>query len=148
VREWESPWLGRTGADQAYAGAAAVMGQAVVEGLFGVSIVGKEVRLSPRLSDLSGGVRVYEPSTDIYAAYEYQAADRRETIQYGSNSPTALSIRLPVRWHGVTRARLDGKDWLPITYQRVGQELVGTVIVPSGTHRVDMFEVPVGRPRF
>jgi hypothetical protein len=148
VREWESPWLGRTGADQAYAGAAAVMGQAVVEGLFGVSIVGKEVRLSPRLSDLSGGVRVYEPSADIYAAYEYQAADRRETIQYGSNSPTALSIRLPVRWHGVTRARLDGQDWLPITYQRVGQELVGTVIVPSGTHRVDMFEVPVGRPRF
>src|SRR6202158_6326094 len=73
VREWESPWLRRTGEDQAYAGAAAVVGQSVVEGLFGVSIVGPEVRLSPRLDDMNGGVRVYEPSTDMYAAYEYQA---------------------------------------------------------------------------
>jgi hypothetical protein len=148
VREWESPWLARTGADQAYAGAAAVMGQSVVEGLFGVSIVGREVRLTPRLSDLSGGVRVYEPSSDLYAAYEYQASDRREAVQYGSNSPTALSIRLPVRWQGPTRARLDGKDWLPITYQRVGQELLGNVVVPSGTHRVEMFQVPRGRAKF
>jgi len=148
VREWESPWLGRTGADKAYAGAAAVMGQSVVEGLFGVSIVGKEVRVTPRLSDMTGGIRVYEPSTDLYLAYEYQASERREGIQYGSNSPTALSVRLPVRWSGATRARLDGKDWLPISYQHVGQELVGTVIVPSGAHRVEMLRVPAGRPKF
>ncbi|MBV8717007.1 MAG: hypothetical protein JOZ65_18250, partial [Chloroflexi bacterium] len=53
-----------------------------------------------------------------------------------------------VRWHGDTRARLDGKDWLPLTYQRVGQTLLGSVVVPSGNHKVDMFEVPSGRKRF
>ena len=148
VHEWESPWLGRTGADQAYAGAASVMGQSVVDGLFGVQIVGKEVRLTPRLEDMSGGVRVYEPATDVYAAYEYQATERGEAVQYGSNSPTALSIRLPVRWSGDTRARLDDKDWLPITYQHIGETLVGIVIVPSGTHQVTMFEVPAGRDKF
>ena len=148
VHEWESPWLKRTGADQAYAGAAAVVGQSVVEGLFGVSMVGREVRLTPRLESMSGGVRVYEPATDMYAAYEYQAAERGEAVQYGSNSPTALSLRLPVRWRGETRARLDGKDWLPITYQRNGEQLIGTVIVPSGVHKVEMFEVPSGRRKF
>jgi hypothetical protein len=148
VREWESPWLKRTGDDQAYAGAAAVVGQSIVEGLFGVQMVGQEVRLMPRLDDTTGGVRVYEPSTDTYVAYEYQATERGESLQYGSNSPAALSVRLPVRWRGSTRARLDGKDWLPITYQPSGEMLVGTVIVPSGKHQIEVREVPAGRAKF
>jgi hypothetical protein len=148
VREWESPWLSHHGADQAYAGAAAVVGQSVIEGLFGVQMLGREVQLSPRLDDLSGGVRVYEPATDLYVAYEYQASERGEGLSYGSNSPTALAIRLPVRWRGETQARLDGKDYLPVVYQRVGETLIGTVIVPSGTHRVEFFEVRPGRAKF
>ncbi|HEV7664513.1 MAG TPA: hypothetical protein VGQ62_13315 [Chloroflexota bacterium] len=148
VREWESPWLNRNGADQAYAGAAAVMGQSVVEGLFGVSLGAREVRLTPRLDDLSGGVRVYEPATDTYVAYEYQGGERGESIQYGTNSPSAIAVRLPVRWSGETLARLDGKDYLPVTYQRTGEVLLGAVIVPSGTHRVEFSEAPPTRPKF
>jgi hypothetical protein len=148
VREWESPWLGRTGADQAYAGAASVVGQSVVDGLFGVNLSGREVRLTPRLDDLSGGVRVYEPGTDTYVAYEYQATERSEMIQYGTNSPTAIAVQLPVRWSGPTQARLDNKTYLPLVYERRGQVLLGTVIVPSGQHQVTMREVPAGRQRF
>ncbi len=148
VREWESPSLSRTGADQAYAGAAAVMGQAVVQGLFGVSMHGQVVSVTPRLDDQNGGVRVYEPALDLYVAYEYQATGLGETLQYGSNSSTALSIHLPVRWHGDTRARIDGKDWLPITYQRVGPVPLATVVVPSGQHKVELFEVPRGPKKF
>jgi hypothetical protein len=148
VREWESPWLGRNGAEQAYAGAAAVVGQAIVEGLFGVQILGREVRLTPRLDDMTGGIRVYEPAADLYVAYEYQATERSETLQYGSNSPTALSVQLPVRWRGATGARLDGKDWLPVSYQRTGQVLSGTVIVPSGSHKVEFRQIPSGRAKF
>lgn len=148
VREWESPSLKRTGADQAYAGAAAVMGQSVIDGLFGIHLVGKEVSITPRLESSSGGARVYEPSTDIYVAYEYSALERSEVISYGSNSPTALSLHLQVRWRGDTRARLDGKDWLPVTYQRVGQELVGTVVVPSGVHKVELKEILSERKHF
>lgn len=148
VREWESPVGSRTGADQAYVGAAAVVGQSVVEGLFGVQFVGKEVRLTPRLDGVSGGARVYEPATDVYVAYEYQAGERGETIRYGTNSPVAPSIRLPVRWRGQTEARLDGKDLLPIVYERVGETLMARVIVPSGQHRVDVMDVPAGRRHF
>jgi hypothetical protein len=148
VREWESPSLKRTGAEQAYAGAAAVMGQSVVDGLYGIRIMGQTVSVSPRLGNMNGGVRVYEPAADLYVAYEYQATDRGETVQYGSNSQTALSLHLAVRWRGDTRARLDGKDYLPIAYQRVGQELQGTVVVPSGQHKVDIFQAPSGRRKF
>ncbi|MBV9543435.1 MAG: hypothetical protein JOY61_03550, partial [Chloroflexi bacterium] len=148
VREWESPWLDRTGADQAYSGAAAVVGQSIVEGLFGVQMIGKEVHITPRLDDANGGVRVYEPATDTYVAYEYQASERGETIRYGTNSPTAASIRLPVRWRGQTLARLDGKDFLTVVYEHLGEELIGTVVVPSGQHRVEFFEVPSGRKKF
>jgi hypothetical protein len=148
VREWESPSLQRTGADQAYAGAAAVMGQSVVSGLFGVQIVGKEVSLTPRLEDQNGGVRVYEPAMDLYVAYEYQGLEHSDVMSYGSNSSTALSLHLPVRWSGRSLARLDGKDWLPITYQRVGESVLGTVVVPSGQHQVQMFEAPPGRRKF
>ena len=149
VREWETPLLPRTGADQAYAGAAAAVGQSVVEGLFGVQMVGTKVALTPRLDDQNGGVRVYEPAVDLYVAYEYQATERSETIEYGSNSPAALSVNLPVRWSRGTRARLDGHDWVPILgYEHIGQELLGTVVVPSGKHTVEMLEVPSGRQKF
>jgi hypothetical protein len=148
VREWESPWLGRTGADQAYAGAAAVVGQAVVEGLFGVDFAGREVRLTPRLDDLTGGVRAYEPATDLYAAYEYDATNDRVSIQYGSNSPTALSVRLPVRWSDPSLARLDQRDFLPITFERVGEMVVANMTVPSGVHRVDLLRIAHRRAAF
>ena len=148
VREWESPWLGRTGLDQAYAGAAAVVGQAVVEGLFGVDFAGREVRLTPRLDEHKGGVRSYEPSTDLYAAYEYDATDDRVSMQYGSNSPTALSVRLPVRWRDPSLARLDQRDFLPITYERVGEMVIANVIVPSGVHRVELLRERPGRQAF
>jgi hypothetical protein len=148
IREWESPWINRIGTDHAYAGAAAVVGQAVIEGLFGVDFAGREVRLTPRLDDARGGVRVYQPVGDLYAAYEYQATDRQVTIQYGSNSPTALSVRLPVRWADPTRALLDERDFLPITYERVGEMLLANIVVPSGTHRVDLLRTPRGRAAF
>jgi len=79
VREWESPWLSHNGADEAYAGAASVVGQSIVDGLYGVHFVGNEVSLTPRLDNLSGGVRVYEPALDLYLAYEYQASDHGST---------------------------------------------------------------------
>jgi hypothetical protein len=148
VREWESPWLSRTGADNAYAGAAAVVGQAIVEGLYGVQIVGREITLAPRLDDLGGGVRLYSPVNDLYVAYEYKATERSESLAYGSNSPTAIAVRLPVRWSGPSLARLDGKDYLPVEYQRVGETVVASVVVPSGTHTVDVRAAPPARKKF
>jgi hypothetical protein len=146
VREWESPWLGRTGVDQAYAGAATAVGQAVVEGLFGVEFLGHDVHLSPRLGFTNGGIRVYEPATDVFSAYEYTAHDRQLTLSYGSNTPTPIAVHLRIPWGGPSEARLDQQDVLPITYERVGEELVASVLAPSGTHRIDLEQAVPDRP--
>jgi hypothetical protein len=104
--------------------------------------------LTPRLGEHSGGIRVYQPAGDVYVAYEYQASDRFVGLQYGSNSPTALSVRLPVTWHDPSVARLDGGDLLPIVFERTGQDLVAVLTVPSGTHKLELFRVPPGREAF
>ncbi len=148
VREWESPWINRTGADPRYAGAAAVVGQSVVEGLFGVDLTGRDVRLTPRLGQHSGSVRTYEPATDLYAAYRYVVTPSRVTLSYGSNSPTALSVRMPVLWRDRTVLRLDDKDTLSGIVERTGEDSDLLVIVPSGTHRIDMLRNRPGRRAF
>jgi hypothetical protein len=145
VREWESPRLERSGAEQRYAGAASVVGQAVVEGLFGVQLQGREVRLAPRLGERAGSVRVYEPSTDLYVAYTYQPGPNRVTLTYGTNSPTALSVRLPRLWRGEALARLDGKDPLPAVAEQTGQDAVLRLVVPSGTHTIELVRLRSAR---
>jgi hypothetical protein len=148
IREWESPWKRRTGVEEQYAGAAGAVGQAVVEGLFGVDFRGSELRLTPRLGEHTGGVRVYQPAGNVYVAYEYQAIDRFVGLQYGTNSPTALSVRLPVTWLDPSVARLDGNDLLPVVFERTGQDVVAVLTVPSGTHKIELFRVPRGRTVF
>jgi hypothetical protein len=125
-----------------------VVGQSVIEGLFGVDLSGRTVRLAPRLGDRSGGVRVYEPATDVYVAYEYEVAERQVSVRYGTNSPTAVSVRLQVGWRGESVARLDGQDVLPISYEQVGEEVVASVVVPSGTHRVELERAAPRREAF
>lgn len=153
VREWESPGIKRAGADPRYAGAAAVVGQSVVEGLFGVEMVGKTVSLTPRLGEHSGKVRAYEPATDLYAAYTYAVTPSRVTLAYGSNSPTALSVRLPIPWtsdRAVDRAviRLDQQDTVQPIVERTGEDADLLIIVPSGTHRIDVLRNKRARRAF
>ena len=156
VREWESPWLQRNGADHAYVGAAAVMGQAVVQGLFGVDISGREVRLTPRLHDLDGRIRVYEPATDVYAAYEYTSSPQRVSAQYGTNSPTAVSVRLPVLWRDASLAVLDGRDVFPSstsasaksTSRRSWSRVARTASTSSGFRAVAIASEPGSGLRF
>jgi hypothetical protein len=148
VHEWDSPWTNRAGNEPNYTGAAAVVGQAIVQGLYGIDLAGPDVRLTPRLGDRAGKIRVYEPSTDLYAAYRYQWTPSRVTLAYGSNSPTALSVRLPVSWPDRTAVRLDGKDFQPVTLERTGEDSDLFLIVPSGTHRIDVLRVHPSRKAF
>lgn len=144
VREWESPWLERVGREQAYAGAAAVVGQAVVEGLFGVDLYGQEVRLAPRLGDRSGRIRLYQPANDLFVAYRYQAEADRVTLTYNTNSPKALSLRLPNLWGGDVTVLLDGSPVTPQGWEQAGAEYLAVLVVPQGAHRVEL--VPVLPP--
>ena len=142
VREWESPWLGRTGRDPGYAGAAGVMGQAVVEGLFGVSWEGDDIGLTPRLGARAGSIRVAEPSSDRFVAYQYWPSTSGERVEYQTNSPRALAIRLPLLAAGSAAVQIDGKDAPPVGYEQVGADSFAVVVAPSGSHSVTLRLTP------
>ena len=142
VREWESPWLGRTGKDQAYAGAASVMGQAVVEGLFGISWRGDDVDLTPRLGGHAGTIRVSEPWNDRYVSYQYWPSGTGEKLDYQTNTPHALAVRMPLPASGNVALSVDGVSSQPVGFEQVGQDSYAVMVVPSGSHTVALKVLP------
>ena len=80
-------------------------------------------------------------------AYIYMR-QTQSAMTAGTNSPTALSVRLPVTWREDSVAVMDTKDSLPMTFERTGQDVVAVLTVPSGTHRIELFRVPRGREAF
>ncbi len=138
VREWESPWLNRTGLDQSYAGAAAVMGQAIVEGLFGVEMARTEVNLTPRLGPRGGTIRAYQPANDVYAAYRFEPSDDKLTLTYGTNVNGQVRLHLALPWEGGFSLKLDDPNYKLVGEELVGEERFAVVLAPSGIHRVEM----------
>ena len=120
----------------------------MVEGLFGITMHGKYVDLAPRLGERSGKIRVYQPVSDLYAAYRYQWTPSRVTLAYGSNTPNALGVRLPVPWSNRTIVRLDGKDAPPTTVEKLGEDTDLFLIAPTGTHTIDLLRVAPHRRQF
>jgi LysM repeat protein len=136
VYEWESPWLGRVSDDYRYAGAAAVMGEAIIEGLFGVSINRGGVALEPRLGTRDGSIRAYQPASDTCAAYRYQLRDQTGAIElaFGSNTHQRIGVRvlLPSRAAGWS-ATLNGQP-VPVQMSQVGDDTYAAVEAPRGEH--------------
>lgn len=125
VREWESPWLNRTSDDSRYAGAAAVMTEALVEGLFGVSIGADGVRLQPRLGAVDGSVRAYQAATNTYVAYRYSYLSRSGEIElrFGTNSPGMVPIQVLLPAAGLDwSVTLDGQPVLS-NLRQVGADI-------------------------
>jgi hypothetical protein len=142
VYEWESPWTNRTGKDTGYAGAAAVVGESVVNGLFGLDLEHNELHLTPRLGSRGGYVRVYQAADDLYAAYQYDPSPSSIALSYGTNMPTAPSLHVPLPWPSGVTAWLDGTDQLPVQLASRGEDVLASVVVPSGIHRVEFRQSP------
>lgn len=120
-----------------YAGAAGTVGEAVIAGLFGVSINLDGLELRPRLGDWPGFIRVYQPATGRYAAYRYTPTGDALYLDYGTAGPAPL--RLAVLLPPGRAAREVRLDDSPVEFatERVGEE--GYVVVedaPTGRHRM------------
>lgn len=119
-----------------YAGAAGTVGEAVVAGLFGVTIDRGGVELRPRLGDEEGFIRVFQPSTDRYAAYRYTPRTNALYLDYGTDGPEPVcaAVLLPPS-HAVQEVRLDDQV-VPHEVETVGSDSYATAEVPSGIHRL------------
>jgi hypothetical protein len=141
-------WFDREGHGQGsatYAGAAAALGQAVIEGLFGVGLRLERLDLRVRLGERDGALRLEQPATGTRVAYRhaYSRAARRLTLEVDSSArtPGTLAVRLP-RGARVTAVRLDGKAaaWRAETVGR--DEFVALDDVAWGRRRVEVLLAP------
>jgi hypothetical protein len=135
IFEWqEVSTLAGHGGDQ-YAGAAGVYAQAIVEGLYGVSLSLASPALSPRLGDWPGSIVVRQPANGLFLRYTYQPSADRLALSYETNHPALafpLHLLLPPGFEP-GQVRLDG---VPLASERVsqGRDVVLAASLPTGYH--------------
>ncbi len=138
IYEWHLPGTGQGRGSLHYGASAAAVAEAIIGGLYGVSLDRQGVVLSPRLGDQNGYIRVYQPATDIYAAYDYQVTAEGIVLEYGCNDerPLTLRVLLPA---GTAIQGLEfdaGAQALTYDIEVVGNDTYCTLKVPAGLHRL------------
>jgi hypothetical protein len=132
-------WYARDGTGRGsgrYAGSAAALGQAVIEGLFGVNLHAGRLDLTLRL-DRSGAIELQEPSTNRSVALRYRVAPRRLFLELETNATLGrIAILLPAGKR-LAETRM-GEAAIAATVTTVGEDVFA--ILPGGTSplRVDL----------
>jgi len=74
-----------------YAGGAAVIGEAIVEGLFGVGAMQDAYTLNIRLGNHEGGIKVFQPSTKSSLYYHYRPSEDRIFLLLYTGTPKKIT---------------------------------------------------------
>ncbi len=96
-----------------YTAAAGTMGSAIIEGFFGIELDADGLTLQPRLGLNDGFIRVYQASTDRYAAYRYDWDQAVIKIDYGTNVTAPVVFKVLIGPEQVIEVTLDGQ---PVPY--------------------------------
>jgi hypothetical protein len=135
IYEWQIPETSEGWGAENYCSAGATMGEAIISGLFGVAIEQRGTRLQPRLRKHDGRIRVLQPGTGFYVSYDYRYEHDFITLDYGSNHPERLDIRilLPLGKE-IERVSIDG---FPVSHrlETLVEDRYCAFEAPSGVHR-------------
>ncbi len=135
VFEWQMPSTGDGWGSHNYASAAGTMTEAILRGLFGVTIESDGARLQPRLRKHDGEIRAFQPSTGLYASYDYMYGQDSIVLDYGSNHPGSLEVRLLLPLGRETeKVYIDGAQ-VPHQVETLLQDSYCAFEAPSGVHR-------------
>jgi len=78
---------------QNYAGSAGVLGEAIIEGYFGVCLSHNGLEIKPRLGDHNGSISLFEPATGAEVFYNYSVFQNETIIlDYDSNIQTSYNV--------------------------------------------------------
>ena len=120
-----------------YAGSAAALGAAVLQGLFGLDLGWNGLALHVRLGARSGEVRAHEPATGTTVAYRqaYDAKARILRLWFDSSAPGTgrLEVLLPP---GATPValRMDGRPRALPVVRSVGEDRYAVVVTDWAPH--------------
>lgn len=141
--EWnERDGVGRGSAR--YAGSAAALGDAVVQGLFGVSLSADRLDVRLRLGASPGRLSLLEPASGrAMVLVQQRLANDRLVVEYAGRGtdPGTLSVRLPPRAE-VHAAVLDGRA-VPFGIETVGEDRFVSLPTDWAHHRL-VLEVTLG----
>ncbi|MCQ3978356.1 MAG: hypothetical protein DPW09_33435 [Anaerolineae bacterium] len=143
IIEWHSTTDPRHEGSHYYSAAAGTMGSAIIEGFFGVELNGKGLTLQPRLGLNDGFIRVYQATTDRYAAYSYDWDQDVAKIDYGTNAADPVEMKiLKLRSEQISAVTIDGQ---PVEFktETIGRDTYTVFTAPSGQHSL---EIVKGQP--
>ena len=111
------------------------MAEAILTGLYGVTIERDSISLRPRLGKHDGQVRVVQPATGLYLSYDYKHQTGSVMLDYGSNHPNALdmAVLLP-RGREIERVSIDGHE-VPYHMETLLKDCYCSFRGDSGVHR-------------
>ena len=138
IIEWHSSTDPRHEGSHYYSAAAGTMGSAIIEGFFGVALTGQGLTLQPRLGLNDAYVRVYQPTTDRYAAYSYDWDQDITKFNYGTNSKGLVTFKvLKLRSEHINNVTIDGHT-VEFESETVGNDTYTVFSGPSGQHSIDI----------
>lgn len=119
-----------------YAGSAGVLGQAIIEGYFGVYLSQDRLEMRPRLGGQNGSINLVEPSTGSKVSYDYGVVQNSIIfLNYDSNVQNSYNISL--RTPGGKYASEVLLDDLPVQFESLksGDDLYVTFSSYPGKHK-------------
>ena len=140
IIEWHSTTSLHHEGSHYYSAAAGTMGSAIIEGFFGLKLDGNGLTIQPRLGLYDGFIRVYQPATDRYAAYEYDWGQDAISIDYGTNATGAIRVMVLQRpFETIQAVTLDDA---PIDFTRatIGHDTYIVFSAPPGQHRLQLLK--------
>jgi hypothetical protein len=140
IIEWQSSTGSAHEGSHYYSAAAGTMGSAIIDGFFGARLEGRGFTVQPRLGLNDGFIRIYQPATDRYGAYSYDWDQNVSTIQYGTNAPGDVAVKvLKLRSEHIRQVTVDGRS-VEFDTQTIGNDTYTVVLAPSGQHTVEIFK--------
>jgi hypothetical protein len=144
VYEWQDMYSHVNSGSQAYAGAAATMGEAIISGLFGVELGPQNWTISPRLGAQSGSIHVYHPPSGCTLDYSQSYSSDKVTVDWDTEHPNSGDVRvlLPDNVR-VTTSSLDQKP-VTLKIEVLGDDSYAVLptTAPSGKHRLEIGLTP------
>jgi hypothetical protein len=140
IIEWHSTTDPRHEGSHYYSAAAGTMGSAIIEGFFGLTLDGQGLTMQPRLDLYDGFIRVYQPATDRYAAYQYDWDQNITRIDYGTNVTEPVTVKvLKRRTENVQAVAVDGKP-VEFRLEILGYDTYVAFNAPPGQHSLEIIK--------
>jgi hypothetical protein len=144
IYEWQDTNSHVNAGSQAYAGAAATYGEAIIAGLFGVELGADNWTITPRLGAQSGSIHVNHPPSGCSLDYSQTYSGDSLALEWDTGHPNSGDVRILLPDNvRVSSSTLDQKP-VKLKIEVLGDDTYAELPMPapSGKHRLEIGLAP------